>query len=86
MPSTRVTASQFQQSFGALSDKARHEPVVITKHGRDSLVVMSAEEWARLKRRDRRVGLAGELPEEWIEAVRRSEIPEEYAHLDAEMK
>jgi PHD/YefM family antitoxin component YafN of YafNO toxin-antitoxin module len=60
--------------------------VVITKHGHDSLVVMSAEEWARLKRRDRRVGLAGELPEEWIEAVRRSEISEEYAHLDVEMK
>jgi PHD/YefM family antitoxin component YafN of YafNO toxin-antitoxin module len=30
------------------------KPVVITKHGRDSLVVMSAE---RLKRRDRQVGL-----------------------------
>jgi prevent-host-death family protein len=86
MPSTRVTASQFQQSFGALSDKARHEPVVITKHGRDSLVVMSAQEWARLKRRDRRVGSAGDLPEEWIEAVRRSEVPEAFAHLDAEMK
>jgi prevent-host-death family protein len=86
MPSTRVSASQFQQSFGALSDKARLEPVVITKYGRDSLVVMSAEEWARLKRRDRRVGLAGELPEKWIEAMRRSEIPEERAHLDDEMK
>src|SRR5436309_2367898 len=47
---TKVTASEFQQAFGALSDKARREPVVITKHGRDSLVVMSAEEWARLKR------------------------------------
>ena len=86
MSSTRVTASQFQQSFGALSDKARHEPVVITKHGRDSLVVMSAEEWARLKRRDRRVGLAGDLPEEWIEAVQSSEVPEAYADLDAEVK
>jgi prevent-host-death family protein len=40
-------------SFGALSDKARQQPVVITKHGRDSVVVMSAEEWERLKRRDR---------------------------------
>ncbi len=41
---TKVSASEFQQAFGALSDRARHEPVVITKHGRDSLVVMSAEE------------------------------------------
>jgi prevent-host-death family protein len=86
MESTRVTASEFHQSFGALSDKARHEPVVITKHGRDSLVVMSAEEWARLKRRDRQVGLTTELPEEWIEAVRQAKVPDEYAYLDAELK
>ena len=69
MRPTRVTASEFQQAFGALSDKARQEPVVITKHGRDSLVIMSAEEWERLKRRDRRVGLATDLPEEWVEAA-----------------
>ena len=86
MQPTKVTASEFQQAFGTLSDKARHEPVIITKHGRDSLVVMSAEEWARLKRRDRQVGLTAELPEEWIEAVRSAKVPDEFAHLDAELK
>ena len=64
METIRVTSSQFQQAFGALSDKARHEPVVITKHGRDSLVVMPVEEWHRLRRRDRRAGLTSELPED----------------------
>jgi prevent-host-death family protein len=86
MPPTRVTASEFQHAFGALSDKARHEPVVITKHGRDSLVVMAAEEWNRLKRRDRRVGLTTELPEEWVEAVREAEVADEFAFLDDELK
>jgi prevent-host-death family protein len=86
MSPTRVTSSEFQQGFGAFSDKARREPVVITKHGRDSLVVMSAEEWERLKRRDRRVGLTGDLPDEWIEAVREATVPEEFSALDAEMK
>lgn len=86
MQPTRVTASQFQQAFGALSDKARLEPVVITKRGRDALVVMSAEEWARLKRRDRQVGLAAELPAEWIEAVRNAKAPDEFEHLDIELK
>jgi len=62
MQPTKVTSSEFQQAFGALSDKARHEPVIITKHGRPSLVVMAAEEWERLKRRDRQVGLTTELP------------------------
>jgi prevent-host-death family protein len=86
MQTTRVTASEFQQAFGALSDKARHEPVVITKHGRDSLVVMPVEEWERLKRRDRRVGLTSELPDEWFEAVRDAKVPDEFAHLDDELK
>ncbi|QGM44572.1 type II toxin-antitoxin system Phd/YefM family antitoxin [Methylocystis heyeri] len=86
MQPTRVTASEFQSAFGALSDKARHEPVVITKHGRDSLVIMSAEEWERLKRRDRHVGLTRELPEEWVEAVRNAKVPDEFAGLDAELK
>lgn len=47
---------------------------------------MSAEEWERRERRDRRVGLATELPEEWIEAVRSAKVPDEFAHLDAELK
>ena len=85
MQVTKVSASEFQQAFGALSDKARHEPVVITKHGRDSLVVMSAEEWQRLKRRDRQVGLTAELPDEWIDAVRSAKVPDEFSHLDADL-
>jgi prevent-host-death family protein len=86
MEPTRVTSSEFQQAFGSLSDRARREPVVITKHGRDSLVVMPVEEWERLKRRDRRVGLASELPEEWLEAVLNAQVPDEFAHLDDELK
>jgi len=85
MEPTRVTASEFQSAFGLLSDKARREPVVITKHGRDSLVVMPVDEWERLKRRDRRVGLTAELSDEWVEAIRQAEVPPEFAHLDAEL-
>jgi prevent-host-death family protein len=86
MPPTRVTAAEFQQAFEALSNKASHEPVVITERGRDSLVVMSAEEWRRLRRGDRRVGSAAELAEEWIEAVQASQVPDEFAFLDDELK
>jgi prevent-host-death family protein len=86
MDSKRVTASEFQQAFGALSDKARHEPVVITKHGRDSLVVMAAEEWERLKRRDRQVGLTTQLPQEWIEAVQNARVPDPLARRAARSK
>lgn len=60
----RMTEADLQQGLGALAERARHEPVTITKDGRDDLVVLSAEEYARLKRRDRRVGLTEDLPEE----------------------
>ncbi|WP_158811610.1 type II toxin-antitoxin system Phd/YefM family antitoxin [Beijerinckia sp. L45] len=82
METTRVSASEFQQAFDALSDKARHEPVVITEHGRDSLVVMSADEWERLRRGDRRAGLTAKLDPRWVDAVSAAAVPD--AHLDAE--
>jgi hypothetical protein len=92
MEMVRMTEAELQQGFRALADRARREPVTITTpdgttpDGRDELVVLSAEEYARLKRRDRRVGLTEELPEEWVEAVRNAKVPDEFAGLDAELK
>jgi PHD/YefM family antitoxin component YafN of YafNO toxin-antitoxin module len=86
MESTRVTTGEFQRAFGVWTEKAAEKPVTITKEGRDHLVVLSADEYARLKRRDRQVGRASELPEEWVDAVRKARVPDEYAHLDAELK
>ena len=82
----RMTETDLHQDLDALADRARHEPVTITKDGRDDLVVLSAEEYARLKRRDRRVGLTEDLPEECVEAVRNAKVPDEFAALDAEPK
>jgi hypothetical protein len=52
---TRVSTAEFIKNYGTLADKALQEPVTITKNGRDRLVVIAAEEFERLKRRDRRV-------------------------------
>jgi prevent-host-death family protein len=82
----QATASEFQQAFGAFTAKALREPVTITKHGRPQLVIMAAEEFERLKRRDRKVGLVEDLPDEWIEAIREAKVPDEYAHLDELME
>jgi PHD/YefM family antitoxin component YafN of YafNO toxin-antitoxin module len=51
----RVSTAEFIKNYGTLADKALMEPVTITKNGRDRLVMVSAEEFERLKRRDRRV-------------------------------
>ena len=47
---------------------------------------MSVEEKAGLRRPDRRVGLAEDLPEEWIEVVRAAEVPAEFTYLDDELE
>ena len=75
----KVSASEFQRSLGSISDNALRQPVAITKQGRNHLVLLSHEEYARLTRRDRRVGLAGELADEWLDAVRQAEAPEDDA-------
>ena len=85
MQITKVSLSEFQNAFGPLCDKAAYEPVVITKDGKDSLIVMSAEEWRRLKRRDRQVGLTSELSAAWSDAVCNARVPDGFDHLDADL-
>nr|WP_321443444.1 type II toxin-antitoxin system prevent-host-death family antitoxin [uncultured Cohaesibacter sp.] len=45
---TRVSATEFKNNIGAFSDAAMNEPVIITSHQRDRLVLMSADEYRRL--------------------------------------
>ena len=45
----RVGESDFLRAFSAISEMARKDPLTITKEGRDRLVVMSAEEYERLR-------------------------------------
>ena len=45
---TRVTATDFKNNIGAFSDAAMNEPVIITSHQRDRLVLLSADEYRRL--------------------------------------
>jgi prevent-host-death family protein len=82
----RVSTADFLKRYGELADRALTEPVTITKNGRDRLVVIAAEEFERLKRRDRRVFAAEELTEAQLQAIAESEVPAAYAHLDDELK
>ena len=44
-----LSAKDAKYSFGRLIDLARAKPVVVTKHGRPVIVVLSVEEYERLK-------------------------------------
>jgi prevent-host-death family protein len=82
----KVSTAEFIRNFGPLSDKALTEPVTITKNGRDRLVVLSADEYARLKRRDRRVVGLEDFTEEEIALIAKTEVPPGHEHLDEELK
>ena len=82
---TRVSAAEFQRAFGQLSDKAIAQPLAITKHGRDHLVLLSAEEYARLTRRDRRVFATDQLTAEEIAGFEGATMHPRHDHLNAEL-
>ncbi len=82
----RVTATEFQNAAGRFSDKALNEPVTITKQGRDHLVLLPAEEYARLRGKDRTVGLAGDIADDMLEAVLAAKAPEAASAFDHEVK
>jgi prevent-host-death family protein len=82
----KVSTADFIKNYGTLADRALREPVTVTKNGRDRLVVLSAEEYARLKRRDRRLVRTGELSDEDVARIAKAEVPAEHAHLDEDLK
>lgn len=69
----RVSAGDYAQKIDFYHGLARSEPVVIMADGQDDAVLISAEEYSRLVRRQRRPLLIEDLPDEdWraIEAAR----------------
>ena len=84
MSDPRVSTAEFIKNFGQLADRALTEPVTITKNGRDRLVVLSVEEYQRLKRRDRQVFRTHELPDEIVAAIAATEAPSEASAFDHE--
>jgi prevent-host-death family protein len=68
-----IKASEFQKRVGEFSDIARREPVTVTRHGRASLVLISAEDYERLRlieKRSTRAIKVTDLPSSTIEAMR----------------
>jgi len=80
-----VSSGEFQRKIGHYQDRALVEPVTITSNGRERLVMMSVEEYRRLKRRDRRVMTLDDFTEEDIAALEKVRAPSEAAAFNDEM-
>jgi prevent-host-death family protein len=85
-PMSTVTSAEFQRNLGRYQDKALTEPVTITKNGRERLVLLSVEEYHRLKRRDRRVFTIDNVSDAQVAAVEAAQVPAGNEHLDVELK
>jgi prevent-host-death family protein len=78
----RITTREFQRKFTDFQDRARREPVEITRHGRREFVLMSAEHYDWLRATARRRFRTVEAPPVVIDAVRRAEMDPEHSALD----
>jgi prevent-host-death family protein len=82
---TKISSTEFIRTPGAYQDQAQREPVVIMKHNREHAVLLSAQEYHRLKRCDRLVFRTGELSESDIAAITAAEAPIEAVDFDDEV-
>jgi PHD/YefM family antitoxin component YafN of YafNO toxin-antitoxin module len=85
MPNVRISSAEFLKRYGAVTEQALREPVSITSHGRDRLVLLSADEYQRLRQQDRRALYPWELSPEDLRALEASDAPEETARFDTEL-
>jgi prevent-host-death family protein len=65
-----VKASEFQKHVGALSEIAERDPVIVTRHGRPSFVLLPAEYYRRLRQIEQRAMQAADVPPETAKAKR----------------
>lgn len=78
----KASASVVAKKFGEFRERALTEPLTIQIHGRDSVVMLAATEYHRLKKLDRTALAIQELSEREISAISESKMDERHAHLD----
>jgi prevent-host-death family protein len=66
-----TTASELVRQFAHYSDVARSHPVVVTRAGKACNVLISIDEYERLKERDQQAFLAVDTPAEFLADIER---------------
>ncbi len=80
-----VSSADFLKSYGSIVQAALREPVSITNHGREHLVLLSADEYRRLKQHDRAALYPWELDDAALNALAVAEPPANAADFDYEV-
>ena len=77
-----VNSADVQKNFGEYRATAESEPVKVMHYNKPSVVIISAEEYNRLKARDKMSTATEDLPEWLVEQIASSEMDAKYDHLD----
>lgn len=81
----KVPSAEFQKNIGRYQDLALTQAVTVTRNGRERTVLISSEEYHRLKRRDRTVLSLGDFSPEDIAAIEGAKPPAEAAGYNGEV-
>ena len=79
-----VTSSELQKQFGRYSDEAMIRPVGVSRNGRLRFVMVPADEYDRLRRRERVAGRAEDLDDATLAAIRAVEPSAECQAVEAQ--
>lgn len=82
----RISSTEFQKNAGHYSDLALRQPVTVTRNGRDRTVVIAADEYHRLKRRDREVLTLDDITEADLDLIRAARPSASAAQYDHEVE
>ncbi|MBF0335816.1 MAG: type II toxin-antitoxin system Phd/YefM family antitoxin [Alphaproteobacteria bacterium] len=78
---TRVASSaEVQKNFGAFREIALQEAVIVQHYGSPSVVIVSAEEYNRLRSFDRQVLALDDLTDQDLDDIAKAEIPGAYRY------
>jgi prevent-host-death family protein len=82
----KVSAADFQRNIGKYQDLALTQPVAVTRNGRERTVMISVEEYQRLKRGDRQVLGLEDFTDSDIAALEQARAPDASKAFDDELK
>ncbi len=85
----QISSAEAQRNFGtyrliAEGGASEAEAVTVLHYNKPSVVILSATEYERLKRRDKQVLLTEELPEWLVERIAAAAMEPQFARLESD--
>lgn len=75
-----VSASDVQKNFGTYHDRAMSEPVRVTKYGRETVFIVSAQTFHQMKQAQREAITSADLSDDEMALIEAAEIPAEHRY------